>query len=203
MSLFEDDDLKKKIVCGIDEVGRGPLAGPVVSAAVVLPEGFFHSHIKDSKKLSSQKIKDLSQLIKKVALAYSIGVKDNNFIDRYDILTATLRSMEEAVRSLSIKPDIILIDGNQKNPYIKDISQKCIVKGDSKVISISAAAIIAKDYRDRIMEEYGKKFPQYGFEIHKGYGTKGHLLAIEKYGPCEIHRKSFLRSYFLQRETLL
>lgn len=193
MSLFDNNDLKDKIICGIDEVGRGPLAGPVVACAVILPEGFFLPEIKDSKKLSSKKIRELAEQIKKEALSYAIGFRDNHFIDRNDILTATFYAILDAVCGLKIKPDILLMDGNQKNPFIKDIPQKAIIKGDDKVLAISSASIIAKDFRDRLMIEYSKKFPNYGFEKNMGYGTKFHISALKKFGPCEIHRKSFLK----------
>lgn len=202
MSLFDESQLVNKIICGIDEVGRGPLAGPVVASAVILPEGFFLTEIKDSKKLNSKKICELAQLIKSVAISYSIGMRDNKFIDDTDILTATFYSMADAVNSLSVKPDIVLIDGNQENPFIKNIPQKAVIKGDSKVIAISAASIIAKDFRDKLMIEYSKKYPQYGFERNMGYGTKYHRDAIKKYGLCEIHRKSFLKGLLIEENRL-
>lgn len=202
MSLFDESQLVNKIICGIDEVGRGPLAGPVVASAVILPEGFFLTEIKDSKKLNSKKICELAQLIKSVAISYSIGMRDNKFIDDTDILTATFYSMADAVNSLSVKPDIVLIDGNQENPFIKNIPQKAVIKGDSKVIAISAASIIAKDFRDKLMIEYSKKYPQYGFEKNMGYGTKYHRDAIKKYGLCEIHRKSFLKGLLIEENRL-
>lgn len=202
MSLFDESQLVNKIICGIDEVGRGPLAGPVVASAVVLPEGFFLPEIKDSKKLNSKKISELAQLIKSVAVSYSLGFRDNKFIDDTDILTATFYSMADAVNSLSVKPDIVLIDGNQENPFIKNILQKAVIKGDSKVIAISAASIIAKDFRDKLMIEYSKKYPQYGFEKNMGYGTKYHRDAIKRYGICEIHRKSFLKDLLIEENRL-
>ncbi len=202
MCLFEED-LKGKIICGVDEVGRGPLAGPVVAAAVVLPEGFCFDGIKDSKKLNSEKIKKLAEIIKKSAVSYAISLRCNKFIDHKDILTATFKAMESAVSALTVMPDIIIVDGNQKIPYIKSIPQQNIVKGDSTIQVVSAAAIIAKDFRDRMMEKYGESFPEYGFELHKGYGTKKHLLAIEKYGICEIHRQSFLKRILIKEAQLI
>lgn len=202
MCLFDEKDQESKLICGIDEVGRGPLAGPVVSAAVILPEGFSCSEIKDSKKLSSKKIKELAQLIKNIAISYAIGVKDNIFIDQSDILRATFFSMVEAIDQLCVKPELILIDGNQRNPYIKNIPQKTIVDGDSKVIAISAASIIAKDFRDTLMIEYSKKFPNYNFDKNKGYGTKLHIEAIKRYGLCEIHRRSFLKDLLIREVGL-
>ncbi len=202
MCLFDEKDQESKLICGIDEVGRGPLAGPVVSAAVILPEGFSCSEIKDSKKLNSKKIKELAQLIKNIAISYAIGVKDNIFIDQSDILRATFFSMVEAIDQLCVKPELILIDGNQRNPYIKNIPQKTIVDGDSKVIAISAASIIAKDFRDTLMIEYSKKFPNYNFDKNKGYGTKLHIEAIKRYGLCEIHRRSFLKDLLIREVGL-
>lgn len=184
---------KEKICCGIDEVGRGPLAGPVVAAAVILPVDFFSSEIRDSKKLKRQKIKELATFIKANALSYSIALKEAKFIDDNDILTATFLAMEEAVLKLSIKPDVLFIDGNLKNPFLKKYNQIAVVGGDDKVPLISAASIIAKDYRDTLMEEYAKIYPQYCFEKHKGYGTSLHRMLIEKFGLSPIHRKSFCK----------
>ncbi len=185
------ESLKGKLICGIDEVGRGPLAGPVVAAAVILPEGFFHEDIVDSKRLKSHKIKEVARLIYREAVSTSIGIKDASYIDEKDILTATFMAMYEAFLSLNVKPDLILIDGNLKNPYITDTPQISLIKGESKSLAIAAASIIAKDYRDRLMEDYGTLYPQYKFEKHKGYGTREHLELLRKYGPSPIHRKSF------------
>jgi ribonuclease HII len=191
-TLFDSEEsLRGKIVCGIDEVGRGPLAGPVVAAAVILPEGFSHPDIKDSKKLSSKKIRETSEIIKTNALSIGIGLRDARFIDETDILTATFKAMLDAVTRLTLKPSLILIDGNHKNPYIVGIVQVALIKGESKSAAIAASSIIAKDFRDRLMEEYAGKYPVYDFEKHKGYGTKLHLALLKKYGPSPIHRKSF------------
>lgn len=188
-SIF--DAYKGQLCCGIDEVGRGPLAGPVVAAAVVLPMDFFCPEIKDSKKLSRKKISYLAEYIKKVAISYGIGVGEVELIDRSDILTATFYAMREAVLNLSVKPDVLFVDGNLTNPFLKEYKQVPIVDGDSKLQLISAASILAKDYRDSLMENYAQIYPQYGFEKHKGYGTPLHKSLIEKYGLSPIHRRTF------------
>lgn len=186
---------KAKVCCGIDEVGRGPLAGPVVAAAVILPVDFFCDEIKDSKKLKRAQIKRLSDIIKLNATAYAIGVVTPDIIDKTDILNATFLAMKMAVDELSLKPDVILIDGNLRNPYLLQFEQYPVVDGDALVPTISAASIIAKDYRDTLMEEYAKLFPEYFFEKHKGYGTKLHIEMIRKYGLSSLHRKSFCRKF--------
>lgn len=188
------DNPENELICGIDEVGRGPLAGPVVAAAVVLNKNYSNPLIIDSKKLNSKKIQELAEIVKKEAISFAIGLKDAQFIDKHDILTATFRAMEEAFYKLKIKPSLIHIDGHIKNPYIKEIEQISLVKGESKSVAIAAASIIAKDFRDKLMVEYAKDYPQYAFEKHKGYGTKLHLEMIKKYGPSPIHRRSFLKS---------
>jgi len=190
-----------KVCCGIDEVGRGPLAGPVVAAAVILPMDFFCADIKDSKKLKRAQIKKVSELIKQNASAYAIGVVDSSIIDEKDILTATFMAMKYAVDNLKIKPDVLLIDGNQKNPYLKEFEQYPVVDGDAVVPVISAASIIAKDYRDTLMEEYSKSFPEYFFERHKGYGTKLHLEMIKKHGLSPLHRKSFCKKFLNEKNV--
>lgn len=196
MKLLLDDlnNLEYELICGIDEVGRGPLAGPVVAAAVILRKNYSNPLIIDSKKLNSKKIQELAELIKSEAVSFGIGLKDAEFIDKHDILTATFKAMEEAFNKLKVKPSIIHIDGHLKNPYIKEVDQIALIQGESKSISIAAASIIAKDFRDRLMIDYAKKYPQYGFEKHKGYGTKLHLEMLKKYGPSPIHRQSFLKS---------
>lgn len=195
--LDVSDNPENELICGIDEVGRGPLAGPVVAAAVILKKNYSNPLIIDSKKLNSKKIQELAEVVKKEAISFAIGLKDAQFIDKHDILTATFRAMEEAFYKLKIKPSLIHIDGHLKNPYIKEIEQIALVKGESKSVAIAAASIIAKDFRDKLMVEYAKDYPQYAFEKHKGYGTKLHLEMIKKYGPSPIHRRSFLKSVII------
>ena len=176
-------------IAGIDEAGRGPLAGPVVAAAVIFPPGYVNDEINDSKQLSARKREELYEIIKSDAVAIGMGVVDADIIDRLNILRATLQAMREAVLELSTSPDFLLIDGLQCIPLLTP--QKPLVKGDSRSISIAAASIIAKVSRDRIMEMYHRQFPQYNFRQNKGYGTKEHCGAIKQFGMCKIHRKSF------------
>ena len=192
MSCFENDLKKKgyKLIAGVDEAGRGPLAGPVVAAACILKEGFFLEGLNDSKKLTPKKRKEIfNKLITSSNVICSVGIVDANKIDEINILKATFLAMKKAVHSLEIKPDFLLVDGNAL-PSIA-IESKAIVKGDSKSISIAAASIIAKQTRDDMMEMFHNSFPEYDFLKHKGYGTKKHLEAINTYGPSSIHRKSF------------
>lgn len=178
-------------IAGVDEAGRGPLAGPVYAAAVILPPGIYIPGINDSKKLSEKKRDELFDIIKENAIAYSIERGSLEEIEEKNILGATLSAMERAINSLSIKADYALIDGNN----CRGITTPCetFVKGDSKSISIAAASILAKVSRDREIIAMGEKYPGYGFEKHKGYGTAEHVAAIERLGMCEIHRKSFVR----------
>lgn len=178
-----------KTVAGVDEAGRGPLAGPVVAAAVILPPGYQNPDINDSKQLTSRRRDRLYELIREDALAVGIGVVEATIIDQINILQATFMAMRDALADLSISPDFILVDGNQRIPI--SIAQKTIVKGDCLSISIAAASIIAKVSRDRIMEMYHRQFPQYHFQKNKGYGTAQHQSALRQYGPCKIHRRSF------------
>lgn len=180
-----------EIVCGIDEAGRGPLAGPVYAAAVILPKGYVVEGVNDSKKLSEKKRELLFDKIKNEALSYSIGTASNEEIDEINILQATFFAMKRAVDGLSIKPDIALVDGN-KTPGL-NIAEKSIIKGDAKSANIAAASILAKVSRDRYMLKMAEVYPDYQFEKHKGYGTKLHYEMIEKYGISPIHRKSFLK----------
>lgn len=180
-----------RIICGVDEAGRGPLAGPVYAAAVILPEGHIVEGVNDSKKLSEKKRDMLYDKIVDECVCYSVGTATEKEIDEINILQATFLAMKRAVEGLEIKPDIALIDGNKK-PGL-DIAEWDIVKGDSKSANIAAASIIAKVSRDRYMLEMAEKYPQYQFEKHKGYGTKLHYEMIEKYGISEIHRKTFLK----------
>jgi len=183
-------------VAGIDEAGRGPLAGPVVAAAVILPPNYFNSEIKDSKKLKPAQRESLFEIIQHEAVAIGIGITEAEMIDQLNILNATLQTMKEAVLELPSLPDLLLIDGNHKIPMITP--QKAIIKGDALSISIAAASIIAKVTRDRIMEMYHRQYPQYNFHRNKGYGTKEHIAAIKKFGVCKIHRKSFHVKNFRQ-----
>ena len=178
-----------QFIAGIDEAGRGPLAGPVVAAAVIFPPGYVHAEINDSKQLSARKREELYDIIKSDAVAIGVGVVDADIIDRLNILRATVQAMREAVLELSTSPDFLLIDGLQCIPLCTP--QKPLVKGDSRSVSIAAASIIAKVSRDRIMEIYHRQFPQYNFRQNKGYGTKEHCGAIKEFGMCKIHRKSF------------
>ena len=179
------------IICGVDEAGRGPLAGPVYAAAVILPSDCVIEGLNDSKKLTEKKREALFDEIKEKALAYGIASADEKEIDEINILNATFLAMKRAIASLSVKPDLALIDGNQK-PHT-DIEEVTVIKGDAKSMSIAAASVLAKVSRDRFMLDMAEKYPQYEFARHKGYGTKLHYEALREYGPCEIHRPSFLR----------
>ena len=180
-----------KTVCGIDEAGRGPLAGPVCAAAVILPLGLEIEGLNDSKKLSEKKREALYDIITEKAVAYSIALVDEKTIDEINILQATFKAMRNAVESLSVKPDIALIDGNQK-PGLS-IEQRTIVKGDAKSMSVAAASILAKVTRDRLMIKLDEEYPEYQFAKHKGYGTKLHYECLEKYGVSPVHRRTFLK----------
>ncbi|GJM15432.1 MAG: hypothetical protein DHS20C13_07590 [Thermodesulfobacteriota bacterium] len=180
---------KGKIPAGVDEAGRGPLAGPVVAAAVVLPDDCIIEGLDDSKKLTHTKRARIYKAIESLAISYAIGIVEPEEIDRINILQAALLAMEISVKKLTTKPDYLLIDGNQRTSLL--LMQETIVKGDSKSCSIAAASIIAKVTRDLIMEEYHKQYPEYNFKGHKGYPTKEHYEAIKEHGPCPIHRKSF------------
>lgn len=178
-----------KIIAGVDEAGRGPLAGPVVSAAVILPENFDISGINDSKKLSEKKRAALFPKIQSQAIAFGIGIADHGEIDRINILQASLLSMKRAVDDLGLIPDYLLIDG--KFTIDSNIDQRPVIKGDTLSLSIAAASILAKVTRDRIMTDLDLQYPEYEFKRHKGYPTKTHKQAILAHGPCPIHRKSF------------
>ncbi len=197
MNTFTDDleligDGKTyQYVCGVDEAGRGPLCGPVAAAAVIMPKDSFIDGVNDSKKLTEKKREELYEKIVKEAIAYHVCLIDNKEIDEINILNATLKAMETAINRLSVKADFALIDGN-RNKGITTPNQT-VVKGDSKSYSIACASILAKVTRDRLMEEYDKMYPEYGFSKHKGYGTKAHYEAIEKYGITPIHRRTFLK----------
>lgn len=182
------------IVCGVDEAGRGPLAGPVCAAAVILPKGLDIPGLNDSKKLTDKKRRELFDLITDQAVCYGIAMSDEKEIDEINILQATFRAMERAVGLLSVKPDIVLVDGNRE-PRL-GLPVKTVVKGDSLSASIAAASILAKVTRDRLMEELDETYPAYGFAVHKGYGTKRHYEALTADGPCPIHRMTFLKKFY-------
>lgn len=193
---FEKEALAKgyKSVCGVDEAGRGPLAGPVCAAAVILPEGVIIDGVNDSKKLSEKKRESLFDVIREQALSYSIAYATVDEIEEINILNTTMLAMRRAIDGLDIKADYAMIDGNKIPPI--DIDAECIVKGDAKSMSIACASILAKVSRDRLLYKYAEEYPMYGFDKHKGYGTKVHREAILKYGPCPYHRKSFLKKLY-------
>lgn len=180
-------------ICGVDEAGRGPLAGPVCAAAVILPEGAVIEELDDSKKLTEKKREKLYDIIKETAVAYSVAYGTLEEIESVNILEATYLAMNRAIEGLNVKPDFALIDGNRV-PRGINIPCETIVKGDSKSMSVAAASVLAKVTRDRLMLEYDKKYPEYNYKKHKGYGTKEHTELIKQYGPCEIHRLSFLKN---------
>ncbi len=180
----------KLIEAGCDEAGRGCLAGPVYAAAVILPKDYKNKILNDSKQLSEKKRTILRKEIEKDAIAYSIGIVDNNKIDEINILNASFLAMHRAVQKLKINPELLLIDGNRFKPY-KDIPHECIIKGDGKFLSIAAASILAKTYRDEFMEQAHDKFQVYDWNNNKGYPTKKHREAIKQFGITNLHRKSF------------
>ena len=182
------------VICGVDEAGRGPLAGPVCAAAVILPDHLELPGLNDSKKLSDKKRRELFPLIKEQAIAYGIGLADEKEIDEINILQATYLAMERAIAQLEGKADLALIDGNRAKDF--GMSVKTVVKGDSLSASIAAASILAKVTRDDMMEAYAGEYPGYGFEIHKGYGTKAHYAALTEKGPSPIHRMTFLKKFY-------
>lgn len=195
MSLYDFEHEKYlegyKYICGVDEAGRGPLAGPVFAAAVILPTDYEIDGINDSKKLSEKKREKLYDEIIKHAIAYSIQSSDNLLIDKINILAATMQTMKNAVSSLSVKPDIVFVDGNRL-PEL-DVQSEYVIHGDEISASIAAASILAKVSRDRFMYEMDKKYPEYEFAKHKGYGTKLHYEKLREFGPSEIHRMTFLK----------
>ena len=181
-------------ICGIDEAGRGPLAGPVCAAAVILPQGLEIPGLTDSKKLSDKKRQELFPVIMEQAIAYGIGFASHEEIDEINILQATFLAMQRAIDQLKVKPDLALIDGNRQKDF--GLPVKTVVKGDSLSANIAAASVLAKVTRDNVMEELANKYPEYGFEIHKGYGTKAHYEALRAYGASEVHRMSFLKKFY-------
>ncbi len=183
-----------KYICGIDEAGRGPLAGPVVVGAVILPVDSLIEGVNDSKKVSEKKREKVFEEIISQAVSYNVGIVDQNTIDEINILNATKLGVKKAIEGLEVKPDLILVDA-LTNIETFGIPYKSIIKGDAKEYSIAAASIIAKVTRDRMMIEWDKIFPQYGFAKHKGYGTAAHIQALKENGPCMLHRKSFIKKF--------
>jgi len=190
-SLFQEGF---KMICGVDEAGRGPLAGPVYAAAVILPPSIQIPGLTDSKKLTDKKRRELFPIIKEQAIAYGIGFASEQEIDEHNILQATFLAMQRAIDQLEGKAEFALIDGNREKDF--GIPVKTVVKGDSLSASIAAASILAKVSRDDVMLEMAEKYPQYGFDIHKGYGTKAHYAALREFGHCPIHRLSFLKKFY-------
>ena len=189
-----EDSLGLRLICGVDEAGRGPLAGPVCAAAVILPEHLQIPGLNDSKKLTDKKRRELFPVIQEQAIAYGIGLASEQEIDEINILQATFLAMRRALDQLTVRPEIALIDGNRETDF--GLPVKTVVKGDSLSANIAAASILAKVTRDNLMMELAQKYPEYGFEIHKGYGTKAHYEALRTYGPCPIHRKTFLKKFY-------
>ena len=189
----QEDELRNRgfnMICGIDEAGRGPLAGPVVVASVIMPADSMIEGVNDSKKVSEKKREKLYDQILEEAISYGVGIVGQDEIDEINILNATKKGLTMSLKELTVKPDLIIVDALTHIDTM-GIPYESIIKGDAKCYSISAASIIAKVTRDRIMREWDKVYPEYGFEKHKGYGTSAHIEAIKKYGLCPIHRKSF------------
>lgn len=193
-SLYSEDI---RMICGIDEAGRGPLAGPVCAAAVILPPHLEIPGLDDSKKLTDKRRRELMPVIKEQAIAYGIGFASHDEIDQINILQATFLAMERALAQLQVKPDFALIDGNREKDF--GVPVKTVVKGDSLSANIAAASVLAKVTRDDLMEAMAVDYPQYGFEIHKGYGTKAHYAALTEHGPSPIHRITFLKKFYGQK----
>lgn len=183
-----------QVICGVDEAGRGPLAGPVCAAAVILPKGLEIPGLNDSKKLSEKKRDELFDIILEKAVAYHIAMVDESTIDEINILQATYVAMRQAVAGLSVTPELALVDGN-RDPGL-EVATETIIGGDGKSLSIAAASVLAKVTRDRYMVELDAKYPQYGFAVHKGYGTKRHYEALREYDRCPAHRLSFLKKFY-------
>jgi ribonuclease HII len=196
MWQIEDSHYAKgvQILCGVDEAGRGPLAGPVCAAAVILPPHVQIPGLNDSKKLSDKKRRELFPVIQEQAIAYGIGIATHEEIDTHNILQATYLAMERAIQALGVKPELALIDGNRAKDF--GIPVETVIKGDSLSASIAAASVLAKVTRDNMMLELAQAYPDYGFDIHKGYGTKAHYAALDAHGTCPIHRMSFLKKYY-------
>lgn len=196
---IEDENYSEdcRIICGVDEAGRGPLAGPVCAAAVILPKHVQIPGLNDSKKLSDKKRRELFPVICQQAIAYGIGFATEQEIDEINILQATFLAMQRALDQLAVRPDLALIDGNRQKDFGMPV--KTIVKGDSLSANIAAASVLAKVTRDDLMIRQAEQFPEYGFEIHKGYGTKAHYAALEAHGPSPIHRMTFLKKFYEQK----
>ena len=195
LTMWEiEDSLGLHVSCGVDEAGRGPRAGPVCAAAVILPEHLQIPGLNDSKKLTDKKRRELFPVIQQQAIAYGIGLASEAEIDEINILQATFLAMRRALEQLTVLPEIALIDGNRETDF--GLPVKTVVKGDSLSANIAAASVLAKVTRDNIMVELAQQYPEYGFEIHKGYGTKAHYEALRTYGPCPIHRRSFLKKFY-------
>jgi len=189
---FYSDNIQ--VICGVDEAGRGPLAGPVCAAAVILPKDLEIPGLTDSKKLTDKKRRELFPLIQEQAVAYGIGFATEHEIDEINILQATFLAMQRALDQLKVRPDLALIDGNREKDF--GLLVKTVVKGDSLSANIAAASVLAKVTRDNLMMEFSEKYPEYGFEIHKGYGTKAHYAALREFGPSPIHRMTFLKKFY-------
>ena len=183
-----------KIICGVDEAGRGPLAGPVCAAAVILPPNVEIPGLNDSKKLTDKKRRELMPIIKETAIAYGIAFASEQEIDEINILQATYLAMHRAIDQLAVKADLALVDGNRAGDF--GLPVKTVVKGDSLSASIAAASVLAKVTRDDVMLELAEKYPEYAFDVHKGYGTKAHYAALTQYGPSPIHRMTFLKKFY-------
>ncbi len=198
MDMWEYEDLARQegyhLICGVDEAGRGPLAGPVCAAAVILPDHCLIPGLNDSKKLSDKRRRELFPIIKESALAYGIAFASETEIDEINILQATFLAMKRALSKLSLHPDYALIDGNRETDF--GLPVKTIVRGDSLSANIAAASILAKVTRDDWMIRLSEEYPRYGFEIHKGYGTKAHYEALDRLGACAAHRQTFLKKYY-------
>ena len=196
--LYEKKHLENgcKYVAGVDEVGRGPLAGPVVCCAVIMPLDDIIEGVDDSKKVSEKKRESLAELIKQKAICYSIEEIWQDEIDKINILEAVKKCMVNAVKGLSVKPDVTLVDGVDTH---LDINAEYVIKGDMNSYTIGCASIVAKVYRDNLMKEYASQYPEYGFEKHKGYGTKAHIEKIKEIGPCKLHRKTFIKNFWAEQ----
>ena len=195
INLWEiESELPFDLICGVDEAGRGPLAGPVCAAAVILPKGLVIPGLNDSKKLSDKRRRELFPIIQQEAVSFGIAFASQEEIDEINILQATFLAMRRAMEQLNPQPEFALIDGNRETDF--GVPCKTVIKGDSLSANIAAASVLAKVTRDNWMMEAAEKYPGYGFEVHKGYGTKAHYAALEKLGPCPIHRRSFLKKLY-------